>query len=138
MIHVDESYRRDGLAKLWRVYADTHDELVALVREVAPKRPELEQRGEPNEHVVMTTTERDRILSAGFDMNVVSQRSIAALIRRKRREQAHEDAFAEALAATEADDFDEFESFEDSSEFIPVSERAFTSGQWAADADDGD
>lgn len=87
-VYVDNAQIPLGRMKMSHMFADTREELEAMVREIAlPKSATIQSEGQPNEHYDLSATYRAKALHAGAIG--VDSRALVALIRRKRAEAAN-------------------------------------------------
>lgn len=81
-VYVDDAQIPYGRMKMCHVLADTHDELMAMMKTIGIAAKHIEAEGEVNEHFNISQAYRTKAIKAGAIE--VSSRELVKLIRRKR------------------------------------------------------
>jgi len=83
MIYVDNAQIPYGRMKMCHLFGDSTEELLAMAKTIGlPKTATLQNPGQPNEHIDLSMTYRDKAIKAGAVE--VSSRELVKLIRMRR------------------------------------------------------
>lgn len=115
-VYIDNARIPYGRMLMCHMFADTHEELVAMAKKIGLSIKHIQHEGQPNEHFDVSSAYRAKAIKEGAVE--VDQRSLVKLIKRKRNQisRAQNEAFAKALSELEPEPAPDFKEPEDGPE----------------------